>query len=45
MKDCFPDGDYTAKHAVEFHEAEDAVTFTVRVTSSDGRISGVEVRR
>lgn len=43
--DCFPDGDYTADHTVEFHDAESAVTFSVRVTFSDERVSAVEVRR
>lgn len=43
--DCFPDGDYTADHTVEFHEAESAVTFSVQVSVSDGRLSDVEVQR
>lgn len=43
--DCFPNGDYTAEHTVEFHEAERAVTFSVQVSVSDGQLSGVEVQR
>lgn len=43
--DCFPDGDYTADHTVEFDDAEATVTFSVQVSVSDGRISGVEVQR
>lgn len=43
--DCFPDGDYTAEHTLEFQDAETTITFTVQVTFSDGRLSGVEVQR
>lgn len=43
--DCFPDGDYTADHTVEFHDAEKTVPFNVQVTVSDTQISTVEVRR
>ena len=42
---CFSDGDYTADHTMELHDAEHTITFTVQVTFSDGRLSDVEVQR
>lgn len=43
--ECFPDGDYTADHTVEFHDAETTVTFDVGVSVSRREISDVEVSR
>lgn len=43
--DCFPEGDYTADHTIEFDDAGGTVTFSVQVSVSDGQLSGVEVQR
>lgn len=43
--DCFPDGDYTADHTVEFYDAEKTVSFSVEVAFSDTQISTVGVHR
>lgn len=43
--DCFPDDNYTADHTLEFQNREITITFTVQVTFSDGRLSGVEVQQ
>lgn len=42
---CFPDGTYSEAHQVEFHDTESTMTYTVRLSFSDGRISGLEVQQ
>lgn len=42
---CFPDGDYTSTHVVEFHDIDATVEFDVRMAFSDGRISALDVEQ
>lgn len=42
---CFPDGDYTSTHVVEFHDIDATVEFEVRMAFSDGQISALDVEQ
>ena len=42
---CFPDGDYSSRHAVEFHELDATVEFAVRMAFADGRLSALDVEQ